>query len=343
MYSTCISCYRDLGTNDVAPRLPVGRVLAFDSERGRLWVVCQHCRRWNLLPLEERWEAMEDALRAFGAARRRTSTGQVSLAMAADGTALVHIGRASLPEFAAWRYGQQLVARWTRGWRAADVELASAGIGSLTALATTAAAAGLGLGALSLAAPLLGVPAGLVGWSHLSQRRRERPLCWVWSESGQPVPVTVAGGSTAELITNPEADDDWAVTLVDFDGRRRYSGSVGWRVLAAALAYQNRFGASARVVESAVGHIEHVGASELFMQRQAARPPASVAVLPRPMRLALEISLHEVAERRAQDGDLAGLEAEWREAEQIAQIADDLLVPGHVSERLDRLRRAARR
>jgi hypothetical protein len=24
-----------------------------------LWVVCRHCERWNLSPLEERWEAVE--------------------------------------------------------------------------------------------------------------------------------------------------------------------------------------------------------------------------------------------------------------------------------------------
>jgi hypothetical protein len=61
------------------------------------------------------------------------------------------------------------------------------------------------------------------------------------------------------------------------------------------------------------------------------------------MRLALEISLHEVAERRAQEGHLAELEAEWREAEEIAGIADDLVVPHHIVERLSRFRRASRR
>jgi hypothetical protein len=37
------------------------------------------------------------------------------------------------------------------------------------------------------------------------------------------------------------------------------------------------------------------------------------------------MALHEESERRALQGELAGLEAAWREAEEIAQIADSLL------------------
>ncbi len=44
---------------------PVGRRLAFDAAKGRLWVVCHHCGRWNLSPLEERWEAIEECERLF--------------------------------------------------------------------------------------------------------------------------------------------------------------------------------------------------------------------------------------------------------------------------------------
>lgn len=40
--------------------------------------------------------------------------------------------------------------------------------------------------------------------------------------------------------------------------------------------------------------------------------------------LALEIAIHEEAERRALEGELAALEAAWREAEEIAAIADTL-------------------
>jgi len=55
-------------------------------------------------------------------------------------------------------------------------------------------------------------------------------------------------------------------------------------------------------------------------------------------RLAFEMALHEEAERRAMQGELAELERAWRDAEEIAKIADDLLVPTSVGERLAKLR-----
>jgi hypothetical protein len=39
-------------------------------------------------------------------------------------------------------------------------------------------------------------------------------------------------------------------------------------------------------------------------------------------RLALEMSVHEETERRAMDGELATLQAAWRDAEEIARICD---------------------
>jgi hypothetical protein len=44
-------------------------------------------------------------------------------------------------------------------------------------------------------------------------------------------------------------------------------------------------------------------------------------------RLALEMSVHEESERRALEGELATLEAAWRDAETIAAICDDDLTP----------------
>ena len=57
-------------------------------------------------------------------------------------------------------------------------------------------------------------------------------------------------------------------------------------------------------------------------------------------RLALEMSLHEEAERAAMQGELAQLERAWREAEEIANIADNMLVPEPVTQALTSLRGA---
>ena len=62
MYKTCIFCRKPLGSNEVVEAFPVGRRLAFDATKGRLWVVCGHCERWNLTPLEERSKPLRLAL-----------------------------------------------------------------------------------------------------------------------------------------------------------------------------------------------------------------------------------------------------------------------------------------
>ena len=114
MYQTCMFCNRPLGVNEVVEHFPVGRRLAFDAERGRLWVVCRRCERWNLSPLEERWEAVEMCERLFTATRIRVSTENVRLAKHPEGLELVRIGRPLRPEFAAWRYGDQFGRRRKR-------------------------------------------------------------------------------------------------------------------------------------------------------------------------------------------------------------------------------------
>src|SRR5688500_1795019 len=65
VYATCLFCHAPLGRNETLESFPVGRRLAYDAERGRLWVVCRRCERWNLTPLEERWEAIEAAERLY--------------------------------------------------------------------------------------------------------------------------------------------------------------------------------------------------------------------------------------------------------------------------------------
>jgi hypothetical protein len=71
VYRNCIFYSADFGTNDAVEVFPVGRQLAFDGWRGRLWAVCPTCARWNFAPIEERWEAVEQAEKLFRDARLR--------------------------------------------------------------------------------------------------------------------------------------------------------------------------------------------------------------------------------------------------------------------------------
>jgi hypothetical protein len=104
-------------------------------------------------------------------------------------------------------------------------------------------------------------------------------------------------------------------------------------------------------VEDAVWAIEAAGHPEAYLASvtrglpveyapKALKRKAQVQRLPRPTRLALEMALHEEQERRALAEDLVTLELAWREAEEIAGIADNLLVPAAHEEFLARHRPA---
>jgi hypothetical protein len=147
MYRHCIYCSADLGANDALEGFPVGRSVAFDGERGRLWAVCPKCARWNLAPIEERWEAVEAAERAFRDTRLRVQRENIGVAKLRDGTRLIRIGSALAGEVAAWRYGGELARRRRRHIARGHVSMAVGGT----------AAAGAVILALS---PLSGVITG---------------------------------------------------------------------------------------------------------------------------------------------------------------------------------------
>src|ERR1700722_17700311 len=114
MHSTCLFCHSALGANEVIEHFPVGRRLAFDAAKGRLWVVCRKCERWNLTPIEERWEAIEECERLFRDTKLRVSTDNIGLGRVREGLELVRIGSPRRPEMAAWRYGDQFGRRQRR-------------------------------------------------------------------------------------------------------------------------------------------------------------------------------------------------------------------------------------
>src|SRR6185312_14607621 len=97
------------------------------AAKGRLWVICRRCERWNLTPLDERWEAVEEAERLYRDTRRRVTSEEIGLARLTDGTELVRIGAPLRPEFAGWRYGDQFGRRRNRHLLIAGAGLAAIG------------------------------------------------------------------------------------------------------------------------------------------------------------------------------------------------------------------------
>jgi hypothetical protein len=351
VYSTCLFCNESLGNNESVEAFPVGRRLAFDQNKGRLWVVCPKCERWNLTPLEERWEAIEQSEKLYRDTRRRVATDQVGLARLRDGTTLVRIGEPLRPEFAAWRYGDQFGRRRNR-----QLWLAAGGIAAVGALFTGVAAAGIGVGgfawmfANSGKAIIRGNPEAVV--AKISTERNGI--------------VHVRRRHLAETSISRSDDGRIALDLRFKNGSDRFVGREAERIASIILPKVNRYGGSRKAVAEAVEEIEREGSAEGYLDRltstssQYTRParPAKrfrrsfdsetwrrgdkgLYGLPGPHRLALEMALHEEAERRAMQGELEELERAWREAEEIAGISDNLFVPASVTEAFDKLKRGS--
>jgi hypothetical protein len=325
MYSTCLFCRQSLGANTSVEHFPVGRRLAYDAARGRLWVVCRKCERWNLSPLEERWEAIEECERLFRGTRLRTATDQIGLARVGDGLELVRIGRPLRPEFAAWRYGDQFGRRRRSG-------LLRAGLG----LGVVAAAV---VGTNILAPAMVVLTGGLFSSAWIGIRGNPRDLVTTVTREGA-APVDIRRHHF-EFLRVARTDDEtgWGLeidphrSLVDRDGvrlrsRLELTGGEARRVAAAALPMINQFGATRRDVADAVRLIESVPTpSDLHaITRVALDLDAQplLKVMDRPVRVAMEMAAHEEIERRAMEGELAVLEQAWRDADAIAAIADAL-------------------
>lgn len=341
MYSTCIFCHSDLGTNDAIEHFPVGQRLAYDADKGRLWVICGGCARWNLSPLDERWEAIEDAERIFRATRTRVTTDNIGMARLPGGVQLVRIGKALRPEFAAWRYGR----RFTR--RRLNVQLAT---GAASAAATLA---GVVYGPLLMPALLTGtmsiiafpgfttvmgaVP--MVGALALRDYLLDDLVVARFRRGKRVLVVRERHVRDAEFHM---AGDYPTIRMPHDDGWRYADGAEALHMTSVLLARANRFGGSPVRVDDAVARIEHAGdatrylheASRLVSWREG-RVMSRLndmrrlgALHLRPVeRLALEMSMHEESERRALEGELDLLRDAWREAEELAAIADSLLEP----------------
>jgi len=329
MYTTCIYCHKPLGANQAVEAFPVGRRLAFDAARGRLWVVCRACERWNLSPLETRWEAIEECERAFRATRLRVSTDNIGLARLTEGLELVRIGEPERPEFAAWRYGDQFGRRRRRSFLVAGGVVVAAG-----AVIAGASAAGIGLGSLG----------GL--WGNLPNMLRALRSVKLKTDDGRVLKIRGNEYSKVALVSTPEGAPRLVVSL---GGRKweRFDGPAALRHAGRLLPAINASGGSKRTVADAVSLLESRRGSEVFLDTFVGSRPdyddpkrvSPIAKLDGPTRLALEMALHEESERRAIEGELVVLEAAWREAEEIAGIADDLLIPADVERQLSELKR----
>ncbi len=351
MYTTCIHCNSDLGRNEAFEQFPVGTRLAFDAARGRLWVVCRSCARWNLSPLDDRLEIIDAAEGRFRDSRLRVSTDNVGLARLREGVDLIRIGDPQRPEMAAWRYGDQFGLRRKR-----QMLITGVTVGGVATLIGGILAAGVGVGFLGAFATQ--------GYDALINGRPGKSIGRIVLPDGRLVEVQRKHARMSVL----ERSDDLgrlALRLESTDGTHLLLGEDAMRAAARLLPTVNRFGGSTRQVRDAVDLLEargdpmrvlhdvqqRAGATtadarwkrmktgfwDTDVEAITAIPGALHSLHPRD-RLALEMALHEESERRAMDGELATLESAWREAEEIAHIADNLFVLPKIEARIEQLR-----
>jgi hypothetical protein len=349
VYATCIFCHAPLGANEAIEHFQVGRRLAFDAAKGRLWVVCRVCERWNLTPLEERWEAIEECEKLFRETKLRVSTDNVGLAKLREGTTLVRIGDPQRPEMAAWRYGDQF------GRRRRKYVVASASV--------AAAVAGV-----VYAGPIAGlIPMGAINvlnwgnilWSkrtvarvsldgrvrHLSKAEMRRVNLSPHGRDGWRLIIPYQRVSLHDAVSK---DSVWRLFHGGVRGEAMLEGADATDALRHVLPHVNAAGGSKNTVQQAVAVLADLRSPELIFLKAAHAPrgrwagqfylkEASLSGVPSTIRLALEMALHETDERRAIEGELAELEERWREAEEVAAISDDMFLPQGVRDAFKRL------
>ena len=334
MYSTCLFCHEALGSNEILESFPIGHRLAFDAQRGRLWVICLRCQRWNLSPIEERWETVEACERAYRGTTLRAATGEIGLARMPTGLELVRIGKPSKPEMAAWRYGQELKRRRLLG-RVQDAAERTVRV------ATPFVAAGALLltpFAIFSADAAFSTAEALDRWFD-----SERLVARLARPGVSKVPVRVRQRHLRSATLAREVHDGisgWRLTIDTDLGPCTWHGPNADRALGVLLARLNRVGANQRQVDRALAKIDWFGGSDgvyAFGSRFGAFPRGYE------QRLAMEMVSHDALERQALEGELAALAAAWREAEEVAAIADGLLEPDTVIRRLEELRSTRRR
>lgn len=346
MYSTCIFCHASLDSNEVIERFPIGRRIAFDPSKGRLWVICRRCNRWNLTPLEERWEAIEDCEKRFRTAKARVSSGEIGLCRLSEGLSLVRIGRPLLPEMAAWRYGRQLTRRWKQrvAVGAVGVPLSLAGLMLSHILLPDSPFVAQGISQL----PSMWMLHFAFSEDPLRPWRALAPFRLRLDHVGVPG-IHRVWWNQSTLLRSPSPLEPWRLSLEynalgdNWSGptrRLEVAGAEGVGLARQVLAQINAAGGRNSLVARATARLEAKGSPMELFRSSAGRfsHGRHLVSMERDQRLALEMAANDELERRAMEGELRMLEDEWRAAEEIANIADNMFLLASVETFLRRHR-----
>lgn len=336
MYTRCLVCSTPFPTNESLEHMPRGRRVAFDPGRGRLWAVCEGCKRWSLVPLEDRWEALEELEKVVvDEAKLLSQTDNIAL-LRARNLEIVRVGRARLDEQAWWRYGRELQSR-----RQSYKKLSLAGSVAAGAVVLGGWATGgmtlIGMWFVAGHAPDSLTDA--VRWLRFgSSAWRGEDACGRCGHVFRSVSYRDRGG--LGLLPGERAGEVELVQRcprcgVYRDGGLHLRGDDAERTLRRVLAYHHFQGASERRVRSASRLIQEAGTPQ-DLTRIVVKEGRRLGDLQRTGAIALEIAANESAEQHLLELELAELEAHWRREEELASIVDGELTPMPLLETLRR-------
>lgn len=324
MFRGCAFCNTAFDGDGGPSGLGVGRRIAFDEWKGRLWVVCPRCSRWNLTPFDDRLERIEAVARAASQGRIAAATEQVAL-IRWERYDFVRVGKPPRVELATWRYGERLRNRQRERMKVV-VPLTVAAIG-LGIAANVAAGGGFGVIVWNVHRLVDGIYTGMVG------RRRvilsEAPIC---ASCGSVMDLRAKHVKHARIV--PDRHAEMAVLLSCPKCRReaaQLTGTDAIQALRQGLTFLNLKAGGRRRAEDAAREVDRVGGADQLV-REIAHRELTVGTL-RPERgLALEMAVDERVE-------VEELERQWKEAEEIADIADGTLgTSTEIEEALRRLK-----
>lgn len=327
MYKTCLDCDRSLGTNTHLKHMPVGRRIAFDERTGRLWLICLHCRQWNLVPIEIRWEAVEECMRVAAEAESRVQGTGAGFARTESGLELLSATAFSRVDIANWRYGRNVKRRMRGLWMTFGAfGLAAAAIGLNAAVAGGSVVAGVWTAALV---------ATLV-WHSLRKPSR------VWIEARVHERRMLLPGWRLSTLGFAKRNGGVVLIVPGWFGDVELSGHAAARALHSLLPVLNDVDCLGASIADAVGIVAKAEGQQKVRPWEwiAARLHGAPVLSATPTeRLALEMAVAEELERHALAARARDAQRELEGETVIGEIADELLLQERVRARVRMLTR----
>lgn len=303
--------------------------MAFEPETGRVWAICAACGEWNLAPIEDRWEAVEDCEGLYHAAVERAGADGVAVART-GGVELIRIGSRSGPELMTLRYSKRVRVRG----RVAGVRRWIGKVGTGVGVVGGGIVGGLLMGPVGL---VLGFLTMMVVFELLDVLPNP-VLARVPLGDGQWVDLKRREMRGVRLV--PEDDGKWVLRLLPGVELRTTAAMEAARYILPVL---NRSGIEIDDLRKARNYVRKKGrtAMRVFsaasLRRGRQRTARLVALDPH-IRLALEIVASEESERRALSAGFHQLRESWKNANDLAVIQDGFSYGPGIARRLGELR-----